>query len=283
MTQHDAPSRPHVTTTSGSTVRSWRRLGMPHVLRLGRLRSAVPAATGAPAPRRRRITRRWGIAGGVALAVLVAFGLWVVLASPWLVARTVHVVGATAATRDQVEQVAAVPLGTPLARVPLGDIADRVRGITSVDEVTVTRSWPGTVTITVTQATPAALMRDGSGYALVSDTGEPYRTVASRPSGLPLAAAQVSQLSDDAAARAALDVAVEIGSTDSAVLWRLVDTVRASSPLQVTVMLRDGTPVTWGSPVGSQVKARALLLLLQANPQASAYDVSAPTTPSITP
>lgn len=291
MTQHDAPARAKAGSTGGAPSDSgrgspWsaRLLSMPHVLRLGRLRPAVPAATSGPGPRRRwHISRRWWIAGGVLVVALVAFGAWAVLASPWLVARSVNIEGATAATRAQVARVAAVPVGTPLARISLGDVADRVRTVTSVDHVTVTRSWPSTVTITVTQATPAAVMRDGHGYALVSTAGEEYRTVDARPAGLPLVAAQAAQLPDDAAVRAATDVAVAIGSMDSPTLQRRIDKVRADDPLQVTVVLTNGAEVTWGSAVGSDLKARTLELLLRANPHASAYDVSAPTTPSVTP
>jgi cell division protein FtsQ len=138
------------------------------------------------------------------------------------------------------------------------------------------------VTITVTQVTPVAVAHDGRGFALVNGGGEPYRTVPSRPDGLPLADVQVAQL-PDAAAAAAVDVAAALGSVHSALLRREVDRVQATDPLDVTVVLADGTRVTWGSSVGSAAKARTLQLLLRAHPQASAYDVSAPATPSITP
>ena len=75
---------------------------------------------------------------------------------------------------------AAVPLGTPLARLDTGRIAERVQSqVRFVKQASVHRAWPQTVVVEVAPRTALLALRgpDGS-LSLVDDHGVSFREVA---------------------------------------------------------------------------------------------------------
>jgi cell division protein FtsQ len=220
---------------------------------------------------------------GITALLTAAVAGWLVLASPWLRVSTVRVVGASTLDPVLIERRAAVPVGTPLARVDLGALQQRVREIPQIAAVDVTRSWPHTVTIRVVEAQPVAVIRDGAGFGLVSASGQVYRTVAQPPAGLPLVANESAALASDPGAQAALAVAVALGRDAPASLLRRVQSVRGLDAQDVRVKLRGGAEVRWGGALGTTAKAQALLLLIRTQPGAQRYDVASPQTPGVLP
>jgi len=235
--------------------------------------------------------RPWiiALATSVVLVALALCAWWVVYRSPMLRVRSVEVVGATAAVRDQASAAAAVTVGAPLANVSLATVRSNVLAIPEVASVTVRRSWPHTVTISIVAEQPVAAIRTTTnGFALVSASGVPYRTVAARPH-LPLVTNRIATSTTTPTTAAAAAVATSLRqatwrhSRASSPLSSLVTTMRVAGPQHIVVKLRNGGTVIWGSSADSATKAGVLRMLLRAAPHAHSYDVSAPRTPAVVP
>ncbi len=236
-----------------------------------RVSTAMPQRV-AERGRVRRRTRLVVMATVVTLALLAGATGWLVLGSSVLGARAVEVVGESRLTADEVVARAEVPTGTPLARLDTGAIADRVAGLAPVLRVSVDRDWPSTVRITVVERTAAAVKARGTGWVLVDRSGVAFDTVDKRPRGLPKISAPVDE--GPAALRATLDVL----ETLTPAVRDQVREVRAAGLEQVTLQLRRGRTVEWGSVERSDRKAAVLAVLLSR--KAKVYDVTAPDSPT---
>ena len=234
--------------------------------KMPRVVSAAPKlrARAQAARRERRTTwlRRiaWAAAG------LVPIGLvgWVLLGSSLLAVHKVVVLGEHRLTAAEVQQAADVRPGTPLARVDTGAVARRVRALEAVASVSVTRGWPDTLRVSVVERTAAVAVPDGNGFDLLDDSGVRFATVAAPPRGV------VRLLADDASRSAALQVVQSLPVALRKVVW----VVRASSPQQVSLVLRGNRVVIWGSADQAAAKSAAALVLLKL--PGRVYDVSSP-------
>lgn len=216
--------------------------------------------------RRRRVLRR-ARNGLLLLLPLAALG-WVVLVSDWLGVDRLDVQGTERLTAEQVVAAAAVEPGTPLARVDTRTVQERISELAPVASVAVRRSWPGTLSVSVTERVPVAGVLDRDGARLVDRTGVPFATEPALPAGL--VRLQVHDpRPDDPATRAALDVHAELPDD----LRARVRIVRAASPSGVVLLLADGRQVVWGRPGGARTKAAAVEALLRQ--PGRVYDVSA--------
>jgi cell division protein FtsQ len=165
-------------------------------------------------------------------------------------------------------EAAAVAPGTPLARVDTGAVEDRVAQLAPVADVAVRRTWPGTLTVDVTERTPiGGVLQDGR-YALLDGSGTVFATERALPAG----AVRLQVLEpgpDDPSTLASLEVYAALPDA----LRSRVRIVRATSPSAVVLRLSDGRQVVWGRPGDTDVKAAAALALL--NKPGTSYDVSA--------
>lgn len=225
---------------------------------------------------RRRWTRRlrrwrpWLV--GATLLGIAAFLGWVVLVSSWLGVRTVTVNGVVVTPQQQVTAKAAISPGTPLARVDLAAVQARVDDIPTVAAATVTRSWPHTVVIRITERKPvAAVSRDG-GWWLMDATGVVYLAVPGRDPALP-----VVELAGSPTPSALRQVASVVGSLPQSLRVRTAR-VRAASMDAITLLMQDGREVRWGSAHQSGEKAAVAQVLLRT--KARTIDVSVPTHPA---
>src|SRR4051812_35327702 len=112
---------------------------------------------------RQRLRRLRPFLYAALVLVLVVLGVWLVYLSSVLTVRDVSVHGTTSVTSTRVEAVADVPTGRQLARVDLRAIEARVETMPAVRSASVSRSWPHTVAITVTERTPVAVVDRGAG------------------------------------------------------------------------------------------------------------------------
>lgn len=214
-------------------------------------------------------SRRGKVVGAALVALTVlAVGIWVVGFSGALGVRRVTVTGVTVLSADQVRAAAAVPDGRPLARVDTDGVAQRVRGLAGVERVAVTRSWPGTLRITVTERRGVALVDRGDALWLVDPDGVVFQRLTSHPKLPILRIPGVGPDSD--LARAALTAVTALPPT----LLAHVDEVRAPTPEQVTLYLAGRRTVRWGGAEDSAAKARVLSALLSR--PGTYYDVSTP-------
>ena len=214
------------------------------------------------------------IIAGLVLVALVAAGAWVAWYSPWLAVSNVEVTVSEAPevagplTADEVTATAAVPPGTPMLRVDPAAIEARIAALPLVRSVHVDRAWPSTLRIDVRRRVPVAVMSTGAGYELVDREGVVLRAVDGPVDGLPRVAAVGEGLV------AAIEVAHDLPGW----LAPKVEAIEASTRNDVTLMLRNGATVLWGSADEGKLKGEVLRSLLRTD--ARRYDVSAPGVPT---
>jgi cell division protein FtsQ len=107
--------------------------------------------------RRRRLA---ALLIGLLLVVTLGFGVRVLLYDAGLFdVEAVEVTGLVTVPEAEVLAAAAVQAGAPLAAVDTDAVATRVAALPPVESVHVGRSWPHTVTVTVTERVPVAAPR----------------------------------------------------------------------------------------------------------------------------
>ncbi|MFT4295290.1 MAG: FtsQ-type POTRA domain-containing protein [Micropruina sp.] len=233
----------------------------------------VSDATGRIVLRRRRGRRRRVIAIAVLAGVLAVLGVlaWLVLGSSVLGVRAVVVQGGALAGADQVRALAAIPDGTPLAQVDLDAVAARVSGLAPVAKVAVSRQWPNTIDIAITERVPALAVETPGGYWIADDTGVIFNSAAQPPRNLMVARVPGGDprlIRDLAAVTRALPAS----------LRSTVQLIGADTPDSITLELSGGARVVWGGAEQSELKAQVLARLLPGKHRV--YDVSAPSNPT---
>ncbi|GGL22027.1 FtsQ-type POTRA domain-containing protein [Phycicoccus endophyticus] len=221
--------------------------------------------------RRRRPWRR-ALATVLVLAVLAGAG-WVLGWTQVLGLRDVEVVGVGGREARRVEQLVDVAPGTPLVRVDTSAVEAAVRQRVTVAEVSVHRSWPGTLVVDVVPRVAAIVVKNPAGRLQVVDaTGVAFGTVKKAPKGVPVVTATGSRSMRPEALQAALALLRDLPED----LAGEVSALRVSSADLVTFTLR-GHTVIWGGEAEPERKTRVLRALLTT--KAKVIDVSAPDTP----
>ena len=205
------------------------------------------------------------------LAVLAGVG-WLVGFSPILAVDRVEVRGAHRLTASSLRQAAAVPLGVPLARQDLAAIAGRVGSLPQIESAQVSRKWPNTIRVVVVERQPVLAVRQPEGFVLIDTRGVAFDDRPTLPSGVLPADVDPSNV-------AVLREAGIIAAAMPAALRGRVERLRATSRSSVTVVLRSGVQVNWGTAAESALKADIVLALLKRKP--STIDVSSPHNPAI--
>lgn len=229
---------------------------------------------------RRQWARRW-LAWrplvAVVLALLLVGGLlWLVYFSSYLSVQGVDVRGTSQLRESQVVAAAAVPDGQALARVDLDRVRARVEALAPVRSADVSREWPDRVRIDVTERTPVAVVEIAGRLRGMDEDGVVFRDYARAPADLPRVESG-ADAGSDALREAALVVAAL-----PADLATKVDHVQVDTVDQITLVLRDGRTVRWGSSTDSDLKAEVLAKLIAAR-RAQSYDVSVPGQPTTRP
>ena len=218
--------------------------------------------------------RPWRRALVIVLALAtVASLVWVVGWSAWLGVDDVEVTGVSGPEADAVARLVQVPVGTPLARVDTDAVGARVRERVTVAEVSVRRSWPGTLTVEVVPRSAALVVRNPQGRLEVVDAeGVTFGTVRAMPKGVPVVTAT------DAAGTSKEALLSSLALLDAlpADLAKGVSGIKVSSANLITFTLGKRS-VVWGSGEDSDRKVAILTALLKT--PAKVIDVSAPDTP----
>jgi len=223
--------------------------------------------SGRGGPSRRTVLRRRAVAVLVLVAVTaVVVAVWF---TPLLGVREVEVLGTADLTADQVRAAAAVEPGTPLVRLDVERVAERVRALPRVAAVGVERSLPGTVRLTVQERKPVAVVVRGDGAHLVDATGLDYAVLPQAPGSLP-------ELKAEPAGTPAA-VAVVTGLPEE--LRREVLTVSATTGADVKLALTGGREVRWGSAADTPRKAAVVQVLMTR--EGTVFDVSSPELPAV--
>ena len=222
---------------------------------------------------RRWLSLRYVLVALVAVA-LVAASIHLVFFSARLQVARVEVVGNHLLSDAQVRERADVPLGEQLALVDLDRAAARVGSMAEVRSVDVTRSWPDGVRIEVVERTAVAVVEIAGRLRGLDNDGVVFREFRTAPRGMPRIRPGADAGTD------ALKEAATVVSALPEDLSTRVDHVEVATVDQITLVLRDGRQVMWGSAEESALKAEVIDPLLAAQ-EASVYDVSVPGNPTV--
>jgi cell division protein FtsQ len=225
---------------------------------------------------RRQRARRWlawrrMVAVGAVLALLVGT-VWLFFFSTTLSVEGVDVEGTQLLSDRQVVAAAAVPTGEALARVDLAAIRNRVQALAPVASVDVSRQWPDQILIRIQEREAVAVVDIDGSLRGMDASGVVFRDFARRPAGLPLVKVP-GGTGDDALAEGA----AVVGALPFR-LARRVQYVEVRTVDAISLHLRDGRLVKWGSAGRSDDKAAVLDALLKRPGQV--YDVSVPGQPT---
>lgn len=224
--------------------------------------------------RARAALRRWrGALLTVGTLIVVVTGVWLLYFSSVLVTSAVTVDGNGNVSAARVESAARVPIGTQLARLDVEAIRARVESIAAIERAEISRSWPHTLSITITERVPVAVVERGGKARTVDAHG-----VLFPGSGTDLPRIRTSVETDsDALAQGA-----RVAGSLPPELRRLTAYVELDSIDTIALRLSDGRRVMWGSAASSAQKSEVSLALLEGKRtrKARVFDVSAPGRPT---
>jgi cell division protein FtsQ len=229
--------------------------------------------------RRRRVLARRGLRRRLLLALaallvvaVVAGSVWLVFWSSYLTVRSAQVTGNTTVGTARIERAADVPVGRPLARVDLAAIRRRVEAIPAVKSADVSRAWPHRVHVVVTERVPIAVVNQGEGLRALDADGVMFGSYAKVPKRLPLVRTQ-----PDTPQEALAEGGKVIASLPASIASR-VATIEVDSVDQISLVLKNGRRVMWGSAEESAQKAEVLTDMLRQPGQT--IDVTVPGRPT---
>jgi cell division protein FtsQ len=253
--------------------------------RIAERRKAILAAR----VRRRRRVLGWALAA-IALGVGVAY----LIRTPLFGLTAVRVEGTQAVAHAEILQASQVRIGEPYLGLDLAAIRARVAALPRVASVRVTRDYPSSLRITVTERQPvaavsAASVFGGSMYWLVAADGTVLDAAASRPPDLPYVASV--PLPDGVGPGTRLPPGNELANALTALggmapqLKRQVVGVDARTLDSLEFTLKDGTRVLYGLAVDQPAKDAAVSLvrrtLQREGREAQRIDVRNPSTPTV--
>lgn len=222
--------------------------------------------------RRRWLAWRYVLAVVVVLA-LVGAGIYAVYFSKWLAVEDVEVSGAQTVAASEIRARSGIDDGEPLIRVDLAGAERRIGALAVVKTVSVTRQWPHGVLISIEERDPIAVVEIGGQLRGMDEDGVVFRSYKQAPPGLPRVETSIGTTS------AALKEAAKVVSALPQDLSLQVDHVDVKTVDQISLVLKDGRTVVWGSADQSDTKAEVAETLL-ATVQAEVYDVSVPSKPT---
>jgi cell division protein FtsQ len=253
---------------------------MSHVLervhtdpRLRRRRKAVARS------RRRKLFVR------SAVLITLLFVVWAVLWSPLLNVRDVRLRGARHTTAEEVVGVLDLGSGTNLLRLSTEEIEAGVMSLPWVRDVAVSRVLPDTLQIRIKEREPAMVLSLGAANWIVDATGRVLDS--GRNDDLPiLAGTDLSgiEIGTDLKAEQLIGGLRVYRSLKPAVRKK-VAAIFAPTPERITLALKDGSQVRYGSAELLRAKSNVLASLLQRlqrdGTAASYIDLRVPTSPAV--
>ncbi len=226
---------------------------------------------------RRQWRRRW-LAWRYLLAIvlvlaIVGGGVYAVWFSTWLAVEKIEVSGAQTIEASDIRARSGIDVGEPLVRADLATAERRIGGLAAVRTVSVTRQWPHGILVSIEERVAIAVVEIGGRLRGMDADGVVFREYKKAPPGLPRVETSIGTTS------AALKEAAEVISALPPDLTLRVDHVLVATVDQISLFLKDGRQVIWGSADESETKAEVLETLL-ATVQAEVYDVSVPSKPT---
>jgi len=218
--------------------------------------------------------RRWLVVSVLGVVFVAGFLVWLGYGSGAFAVNLVEVRGATFTDPEKVRSAASVPDGISLLSVDADEVAKRVAELAEVELVTVSRDWPQTIVIDITERTPHLAVPTGDEYILVDRSGVAFRTVDDPPEGTVQVTLEDPGRHDPATA-AVLTVLLALTPQLEGALVE----VDAEAATRITLLLSDDRTIFWGDASRSDRKAEVATALLSLSERH--FDVSAPDVPTV--
>jgi cell division protein FtsQ len=226
----------------------------------------------------------WFVTLLVGLAAIGAAG-WGATRTPLFEMRALHVSGNKHLTDAEVARLAGLSRSTNVLWLRGGAIAHRIERDPWILRARVTRSLPGTVTVSIQERRPVAIMESGRSLLLVSGDGVilgQARASARLPlihvSGAPLAVG---------ARLPAMPAELVVARSLPAAVRGKVQRITTRNHGALTLLLRSGVRVLYGDASEAGSKSRALSSLLswakKEGIRAHRIDLRAPAAPALIP
>jgi cell division protein FtsQ len=226
----------------------------------------------------RRRLKRVAALLGVVVAVLA---LATVIRSPLLDVDHVRAAGGEHTSAAAIRATAGIGRGQEMVGVDTGAAERRIEALPWVDEATVTRRWPGTVEVRVTERTATAAVRvTDTRWAQVDETGRVLAVREAPAAGMPAVRGVAGRIVEGEPLPRGADEALRVLDAVTGVLPEAVTEV--GTDLDVT--LGYGTTVRFGSIDELDEKVAALDLVFDRVDLSclAVIDLRAPDSPALT-
>jgi cell division protein FtsQ len=208
--------------------------------------------------------RLWAVAAVAVVITLVALAWF----TPVLSVREVRIEGAHAVPEDKIRELLQIPGQGSILRIDTAAMAARVASIPTVRSARVQRVLPSTVRVRIEERTPVLYYDTPEGAHLLDADGVEY-AIEPAPIGVPKLLTERPGTAD-VLTRAAIAVVSVLPPQ----LTVQVDSVQAETVSDISLTLRDGRTVLWGSSEDGERKSAVVLPLLTR--PGSVFDVSSP-------
>ena len=227
---------------------------------------------------------RWPATILVGLALIAVAGWWVIN-TPLFAMRTLVVSGNRHVSDAQVARLAGLSRTTNVMWLKADTVANRIERDPWVLRAQVSRTLPGTVSISIKERSPVAIVEAGKALLLVSGDGVILgeARLKARLPVIALAGVRVSMGGRVSGSPALLAVARSLPVGVRSKVARITQ----AGPGALTLVLRNGAHVLFGDASEAEAKGQALSSLLswtsQRRIRADYIDVRAPAAPALLP
>lgn len=191
----------------------------------------------------------------VSLLVVAAVAVGLLWAFPILRVSQVEVRGANNLPAEQVQEATGIQEGENMLRVDVAAAATAVAESPWVRTVTVSRSWPDTITVELAERDAVLFQNEADGAHLIDPDGTTF-AVGEPP---PEAVEVTGGAADD---REALADVAEVVASVPPDLRAQVERVEVPSAAEITFVMGDGRTVYWGANEENHDKALAMATVL---------------------
>lgn len=226
---------------------------------------------------RRRALTRLAIAG-VSLG-LILLTVWIFFFSSVFGIQKVEVAGANQfIDTNKVTNQVLEHRGESLLRISLSKVEKSIEdGQDAIAKAEISRSWPHTIKVSLTPATPVAYVVQSVGVALLDAEG---KAIGSVPVGDPLLAGKPKVTLTEGKSNSKEAIAAAVGAMKvlpQGIIAQVLE-FKVNNEFSISFILQSGATVVWGNNDLAEIKAKVLELLL--SQPARVYDVSTPRSPS---
>ncbi|AJK69265.1 cell division protein FtsQ/DivIB [Corynebacterium marinum] len=198
------------------------------------------------------MSRKRVLRAGAALLVVLVLVVGLLWVFPVLRVSAFEVTGNARTPEELVVEATGVAEGDNLVRVDAGRAAAGVAQLPWARSATVSRGWPGTLKVEVTERRAVLFTREADGEHLIDGEGVPF-VIDVPPEDAVEVTGEVESYGPVADVITALPEDIRV----------LVSSVDVPGPRELTLRLTDGRTVYWGASESNHDKALAVQTVLQ--------------------